>query len=88
MVYLIHFDMALGNERHSAQHYIGYYRSLKRRLADHKNGTGARILEVCNERGITWQVARTWPDGTRALERQLKSQKNAKRFCPICRGEH
>jgi hypothetical protein len=29
-------------------------------------------MQVCNERGIGFTLARVWTPGTRALERQLK----------------
>ena len=35
--------------------------------------------------GITWRLARTWPDATRTRERQLKRQGGASRRCPLCR---
>jgi predicted GIY-YIG superfamily endonuclease len=78
-VYLLHFSTKL----HHAQHYIGSTRDLESRLAQHRNGTGARLLEVINTAGISWQVARTW-DGGWGLERYLKRQKNGPRLCPIC----
>ena len=87
LVYLLHFDAPLGNlanPRGQASHYLGYTDSLKRRLAEHKNGQGARIMAVLKEKGITWQLARTWSDGTRRLECQLKNQHHAPRMCPIC----
>jgi predicted GIY-YIG superfamily endonuclease len=88
IVYLIHFDAPLGNlanTRGQASHYIGYTGSLKRRLAEHRSGKGARIMAVLLEKGITWQLARTWSNGTRQIERQLKNRHNAPRLCPICR---
>ena len=91
IVYLLHFDSPLGNPanaRGMASHYLGYTDSLKRRLNDHKNGQGARIMAVLKEKGITWQLARTWFNGSRAMERQLKNQKNAPRLCPICHKKH
>ena len=36
--------------------------------------------------GITWHVSRTWI-GTRARERQLKTQGGASRRCPDCKAE-
>lgn len=92
LCYLIHFERPIGNPdspRGQAQHYLGYTgkESLKARLARHKSGNGARIMAVVSERGIPWQVARTWSHGTRALERRLKNRHNAPRLCPICRGE-
>lgn len=80
--YLLHLDPPLyptGN-----RHYIGSTRSLYQRLAIHRAGRGARFTQVAVEQGCELELARTW-EGGRRRERQLKRQKNAKRFCPICR---
>jgi hypothetical protein len=53
------------------------------RLADHRNGSGARLTAVARERGITFEVARTWPGG-RTLDRRRKNQKHSPRLCPVC----
>ena len=88
-VYLIHFDRPLGNPdnpRGQAQHYIGYADDLERRLAQHRSGNGSALMAAVTRAGIGWQVARTWPDGDRTLERRLKRMKAAPRLlCPICR---
>lgn len=83
-VYLIHFQTAL---RH-ARHYIGFASRVKQRMAHHKQGSGARILQACNERGIGYDLARTWEGKGRGFERKLKRCKNAARYCPVCNGEH
>jgi len=83
-VYLIHFDRPIGTERQKAEHYLGSAKDLEARLAEHRNGTGARLLQVLRERGIGWQCVRTW-EGGRDLERRLKKQKHAWRHCPVCR---
>ncbi len=79
VVYLLHFHRKLAH----SQHYIGFTRDLDRRLTDHLCGMGARLMEVCFERGIEWKLARTWP-GDRELERRLKNRKEAPALCPIC----
>lgn len=79
-VYLIHFDRPLAH----ARHYLGYTDNLIERLERHRQGNGARLMQVIKELGISWRLARTW-DGERALERRLKNQKNGPRLCPICR---
>jgi predicted GIY-YIG superfamily endonuclease len=78
-VYLIHFEQAL----HHAQHYLGFTVNLPRRLAQHRNGTGAKLLRAVNRRGIAWDVVRIWPGGP-ALERALKSLKKSRELCPVC----
>jgi predicted GIY-YIG superfamily endonuclease len=85
VVYLVHLDQRLGsdNPNGSAGHYLGTTMNLDRRLATHREGKGARILAAANERGIAYDVVRTW-DGGRDLERQLKRQRNAPRLCPRC----
>ena len=82
IVYLLHFDRPY---RH-AKHYTGWAassRSLKRRLAAHRHGQGARLLAVVHAAGIGWQLARTWP-GDRGRERQIKRQGGASGCCPMC----
>lgn len=79
-VYLLHFDQPYKH----ARHYIGWTAgNLNRRLHQHRNGTGARLLEVITAQGIGFVVARTW-DGGRNLERSLKNRGGASRSCPLC----
>ncbi len=80
-VYLLHLDQPLVH----ARHYCGWAANLEARLAHHEDGTGANMLAVAKERGITWRLARTWP-GDKNRERQIKNQGGASRFCPICKG--
>jgi predicted GIY-YIG superfamily endonuclease len=81
-VYLIHFD-----ERYQhAGHYTGWTTDLDARLTEHAAGTGARLMEVIKEAGITWRLARTWA-GTRRLERSLKRSGGMARRCPVCHPE-
>jgi predicted GIY-YIG superfamily endonuclease len=86
-VYLLHFDRPLGppgaSAKNTARHYVGWAQNVKRRLAEHEAGRGARLLEVAREAGITWQLARMWP-GSRARERQIKQQGGHRRQCPLC----
>lgn len=82
MVYLIHFDDKL----HHAQHYLGFTESetMEQRIARHRSGSGAKILRACNEAGISYEVVKTWPAGTRDFERSLKKRKCARKMCPVC----
>lgn len=85
-VYLLHFNKRLAH----AQHYIGFVQSddgLDKRLTDHLCGMGARIMEVCFERGIEWKTARIWFGADRKFERKLKRFKGAQKICPVCKGE-
>ena len=78
-VYLLHFDQPYKH----ARHYVGWARNVKRRLAEHAAGRGARLLAVVKAAGIGWQLARLWP-GSRARERQIKRQGGHARQCPLC----
>jgi predicted GIY-YIG superfamily endonuclease len=84
-VYLLHFEQPY---RH-ARHYLGSTTSLDTRLKQHTRGRkagGARLMEVVNQAGIPWRLARTW-EGGREEERQLKGWNNGCRLCPICKAE-
>ena len=88
-VYLLHFDRLYvpypgAPLRDCAGHYVGWTApNVKRRLAEHEAGRGARLLAVVREAGIGWQLARLWPGG-RARERQIKRQGGHARKCPLC----
>lgn len=81
-VYLLHFSERFKH----AGHYLGYTEDLEARLAQHRAGNGARLVEVITEAGLDFQVVRTW-NGDRVLERQLKRQKNGPRLCPLCNAQ-
>jgi predicted GIY-YIG superfamily endonuclease len=81
-VYLLHFSGPISS-RHTAQHYLGYTDDLAQRLEAHRQGAGARLVQVAVERGLTFVLVRTW-HGDRHLERKLKARKNAPRLCPVC----
>jgi len=83
--YLVHLDRKLGSShpRGGAGHYLGTTVNLDRRIAQHREGTGARILAAAVERGIGFDVVRTWPGG-REKERELKRLRNSPRLCPRC----
>lgn len=81
MVYLLHFERPI-----SPHHYIGYTEDIDARLEEHRNGHGARLCAVAAERGISFELVRTW-DGDRTEECRLKNRKNGHRLCPICREE-
>lgn len=87
IVYLLHFERPLLNARArytaGVQHYLGSTNDLAVRLAEHRNGRGARLPAVFAERGIPFELARTWRGG-RMLERRLKNYKKSWRLCPVC----
>src|ERR1039457_3916530 len=71
--YLLHFE----------RRYQHSTRNLKRRLAEHAAGRGARLVAVIQAAGIGWELARVRPGG-QGRERQLKRQGGASRRCPLC----
>jgi hypothetical protein len=87
-VYLLHFDRPY---RH-ARHYLGYSRDLQtmhERIDAHYNATPGdgkshRLMQVIREAGISFTLARVWPEGTREDERRMKQRGHARR-CPLCR---
>jgi len=79
-VYLLHFDEPVSDH---ARHYLGWATDLDARLEAHREGRGARLMEVCKERGITWHLSRTW-EGTRDRERAIKDRAESPRLCPDC----
>lgn len=55
MVYLIHLDEKLAH----ASHYIGFTKGTAiKRFRKHALGLGARMLGVCNEKGINYRISR------------------------------
>jgi predicted GIY-YIG superfamily endonuclease len=78
-VYLIHLDVPYKH----ARHYTGWTANLDARLQAHRDGRGARLMEVITAAGITWRLARTWPGG-RDRERAIKNRHEAPRLCPFC----
>lgn len=82
-VYIIHFESKLEH----AQHYSGSSRNLKQRLIAHAHGRSSRLMKVIKEKGIQWVVGSVYQSSlvsARALERELKTQHNSKRYCGIC----
>lgn len=80
MLYILEFDRPLGNPhnpRGMARFYLGWCKDgqLKRRLAEHRAGTGAAITRAAVAQGIGFEVVITLP-GTRKDERRLKNLKN------------
>ena len=88
-VYLIHFDKPYKH----ARHYLGYtaLESANARLQRHKSGDGAKLLRVCNENNIDYDIVRMWDcnniHDAKVLEHKLKKQHNSAKLCPICRKE-
>jgi predicted GIY-YIG superfamily endonuclease len=89
-VYLLHFSEPYQH----AQHYAGWTADLDARVAEHQNGTGAKLTSAAARAGVTFAVAVTWP-GTRDDEGRLKkprgsgktgSRTSLRAVCPTCGG--
>jgi hypothetical protein len=78
-VYMVHFDTPYKHAR-QVQHWT---KDLNSRLEAHREGRGARLMEVIKDAGITWRLVRTWP-GTRDRERAIKDRHEAPKLCPEC----
>ncbi len=77
--YLIRLDKPLGNEKHSAQYYLGSCSNLKKRFEQHLKGTGSAFTRAAVEKGIAFQIVYIWRTKSkreaRQLEIKLKRQK-------------
>ena len=79
-IYLLHFHEPVSGH---ARHYLGWASDLDARLEAHRQGYGARLMEVVRERGSGWHVSRTW-EGTRDRERAIKDRAESPKLCPDC----
>jgi hypothetical protein len=82
-VYILHFDKPF----HHSRHYVGWAKepTAETRINHHHNGTsGVRYIEAALAAGVTFRVARIWPDASRNFERQLKNTHSTADYCPIC----
>lgn len=79
-VYIIHFERPFKH----ARHYVGFAKHVQARIDHHRNGTGARLMSVIREAGISWIVSRIWKRGDRTFERRIKNRKSTPRLCPVC----
>jgi len=86
-VYLLHFSEPYKH----ARHYLGSTCDLEQRVRLHRNGNGARLMEVVCAAGIDFEVCRLWRvdsyEQARALERSLKKWHSGLRLCPFCTGK-
>jgi putative endonuclease len=93
VVYLLHFSQPLGNPNTphgSARHYLGSTCDLEARLHQHRyEVAGAKIMQACRERGISFEVVRLWRvaswEEQRDLEIRLKRRHEHNYLCPLCR---
>lgn len=81
-VYLLHFDRPYKH----AKHYLGFARDVpamharidKHYAASPGDGKGHRLMQVVRAAGISFTLARVWPDGTRADERSVDRNKEVR----------
>ncbi len=69
--YLLMLESPLGNERHSAQFYLGSCANLKKRFQQHLKGTGAAFTRAAVQRGIKFEIVHIWRTSTKQEARQL-----------------
>lgn len=83
-LYLLHFDPPFKH----ARHYLGWARSIDRRVRCHLTGgqRSSPLVRAALAAGCVVTVARTWPDADRNTERRLKRQGGLSRHCPTCRA--
>lgn len=84
-VYLLHLEGMFPEHDKPIMHYLGSADSVPDRVAAHKRGNGARLLQIAAEREATVTLVRTWWTGGRGLEYWIKRKhKRQKDLCPIC----
>lgn len=89
-LYLLHFDRPYKH----ARHYLGFapdVSAMHARIDRHYTATigdghNHRLMQVIRQAGISFTLARVWPDGTREDEKRRKKSGNSRR-CPICLEE-
>lgn len=82
-LYLFHFARPYQH----ARHYLGFAKDVDRRVNEHLMLTVrcSPLVRAALRDGIDVELVRTWPKGTRTLERRLKRQGGLSRHCPVCR---
>lgn len=82
-LYLLHFDPPYQH----ARHYLGYADNVERRVVEHLSSSSksSPLVRAALANGSTVELVRTWPGGTRTLERRLKRRHNHGPLCPTCR---
>ena len=80
MIYLLHFDPPYKH----AGHYLGYTEDVDARVRSHLSGRGSPLVRAAVAAGSEVKIVRTWPEGTRTMERALKKQGSSSHLCPLC----
>lgn len=87
-VYVLHFEHHLGGH---AEHYIGCTEQPVQRLTAHAAGAGSRITRALREKGYGFRLgtlATCNYAAMRRIERDMKGQHNASRYCALCHGDN
>ena len=80
-VYLLHYS----GKYYHCRHYIGgTTKTVEERLKEHVSGHGNGLVYASIKAGLEVIIARVWNNVGWEKEKELKRQKNASRFCPIC----
>lgn len=85
-VYILHFN----RPHHHARHYTGCCTDLYGRMERHAHGQGACLTKALLGLGIGWTLGGLYcvsADTMRKVERRIKNNKNAARFCELCSPE-
>ena len=83
-IYLLHF----GEAYYRARHYLGWTeKPMEVRIEEHINGRASPLVRAVVGAGITVTLAATWEGVDRYEERRMKNRKQARAFCPLCKGE-
>lgn len=83
MIYILEFSRPF----HHARYYVGFCadsRDYTKRLQEHRNGQGAKIVRAALSVGIDFSVVGLL-QGDRARERSLKRMKNTPRLVRLMR---
>src|ERR1700684_2635496 len=86
--YILHFyDPGTGKPAryYHAGHYTGWeFSGLAARVAQHRNGTGNKLVKAALDSGLEERVAWIWRDTTKDQEDYIKCRGGAARNCPDC----
>ena len=89
-LYLLHFDRPFKH----AKHYLGFARDMDRLhqrvdmhyAATYGDGQHHKLMQAVRAAGISFTLARIWPEGSRIDEKRKKQSGHARR-CPICKEQ-
>ncbi len=81
-VYVLHLDPPYRHVRH----YVGWAVHVKRRIAHHRTGRGARVVQVAVEAGSEVLVGRVLRGRDRTFERRMKQRRwgPLEGVCRVC----